>query len=433
MGFLLRSSLALLVTFALFPSLAAADEAGEGKPEVISARPIAELLAEVPLIDGHNDLVIHYVDWEKWALKPADAYDISGPTTGQSDIPRMRQGSLGAAIFTIWTADDNAPESGLESSIALFRQLAARNPSDLAIVTTPGELVAAHAGGMIGVMLGLEGGDPVQGDLSRLAWMKERGVAEMGLVWSSNGIGTAGRASASESGLTELGRDAVREMNRLGLIIDLSHASPRTVMDVAAITSAPVIDTHAIVGTFGSGGRTLGYGDTALADEAMLAIAKTGGVVMPMFMPDAIDAEYRAWIDRRNDELAKVATRVFGAEEAKGVIDFLPWPDAVEPDMQAWLDANPPPTIEISGIADVYDRVRNVVGIDHIGIGSDFDGMGFNTSSWHPGLKDVSQLPLLFEELRVRGWSDDDLQKLAGKNFIRTWEAILANAAAAED
>ena len=433
MGFLLRSSLALLVTFALFPSLAAADEAGEGKPEVISARPIAELLAEVPLIDGHNDLVIHYVDWEKWALKPADAYDISGPTTGQSDIPRMRQGSLGAAIFTIWTADDNAPESGLESSIALFRQLAARNPSDLAIVTAPDELVAAHASGKIGVMLGLEGGDPVQGDLSRLAWMKERGVAEMGLVWSSNGIGTAGRASASESGLTELGRDAVREMNRLGLIIDLSHASPRTVMDVAAITSAPVIDTHAIVGTFGSGGRTLGYGDTALADEAMLAIAKTGGVVMPMFMPDAIDAEYRAWIDRRNDELAKVATRVLGAEEAKGVIDFLPWPDAVEPDMQAWLDANPPPTIEISGIADVYDRVRNVVGIDHIGIGSDFDGMGFNTSSWHPGLKDVSQLPLLFEELRVRGWSDDDLQKLAGKNFIRTWEAILANAAAAED
>ena len=433
MGFLLRSSLALLVTFALFPSLAAADEAGEGKPEVISARPIAELLAEVPLIDGHNDLVIHYVDWEKWALKPADAYDISGPTTGQSDIPRMRQGSLGAAIFTIWTADDNAPESGLESSIALFRQLAARNPSDLAIVTAPDELVAAHASGKIGVMLGLEGGDPVQGDLSRLAWMKERGVAEMGLVWSSNGIGTAGRASASESGLTELGRDAVREMNRLGLIIDLSHASPRTVMDVAAITSAPVIDTHAIVGTFGSGGRTLGYGDTALADEAMLAIAKTGGVVMPMFMPDAIDAEYRAWIDRRNDELAKVATRVFGAEEAKGVIDFLPWPDAVEPDMQAWLDANPPPTIEISGIADVYDRVRNVVGIDHIGIGSDFDGMGFNTSSWHPRLKDVSQLPLLFEELRVRGWSDDDLQKLAGKNFIRTWEAILANAAAAED
>lgn len=433
MGFLLRSSLALLVTFALFPSLAAADEAGEGKPEVISARPIAELLAEVPLIDGHNDLVIHYVDWEKWALKPADAYDISGPTTGQSDIPRMRQGSLGAAIFTIWTADDQAPEPGLESSIALFRQLAARNPSDLAIVTTPGELVAAHAGGKIGVMLGLEGGDPVQGDLSRLAWMKERGVAEMGLVWSSNGIGTAGRASASESGLTELGRDVVREMNRLGLIIDLSHASPRTVMDVVAITSAPVIDTHAIVGTFGSGGRTLGYGDTALADEAMLAIAKTGGVVMPMFMPDAIDAEYRAWIDRRNDELAKVATRVLGAEEAKGVIDFLPWPDAVEPDMQAWLDANPPPTIEISGIAAVYDRVRNVVGIDHIGIGSDFDGMGFDTSSWHPGLKDVSQLPLLFEELRVRGWSDDDLQKLAGKNFIRTWEAILANAAAAEN
>ena len=150
-------------------------------------------------------------------------------------------------------------------------------------------------------------------------------------------------------------------------------------------------------------------------------------------MPDAIDAEYRAWIDRRNDELAKVATRVLGAEEAKGVIDFLPWPDAVEPDMQAWLDANPPPTIEISGIAAVYDRVRNVVGIDHIGIGSDFDGMGFNTSSWHPRLKDVSQLPLLFEELRARGWSDDDLQKLAGKNFIRTWEAILANAAAAEN
>ena len=133
---------------------------------------------------------------------------------------------------------------------------------------------------------------------------------------------------------------------------------------------------------------------------------------------------------RRNDELAAVATRIMGAEEAQNVIDFLPWPEAVEPDMQAWLAANPPPAIEISGIADVYDRARKIVGIDHIGIGSDFDGMGFNTSSWHPGLRDVSQVPLLLEELRARGWSDDDLKKLGGGNFLRAWRQILAQAEA---
>ena len=389
---------------------------------------VTKILQDVPLIDGHNDLIIHYIDFDTGEFRAADTYDIRQPTPGQSDIPRMRQGMLGAAIFTIWTPDDHAPEAGLEQSIALFHELARRAPGDLAVVTSPDELVAAHKAGKIGIMLGLEGGNPVEGDLARLAWMRERGVAEMGLVWSSNRIGTAGRATDQQAGLTELGKQVVREMNRLGMIIDLSHASPATVRDVTALTTAPVIDTHAVIGTVTVDGVKLGWGDQARTDAAMQAIAATGGLVMPMFMPDAIDAAYTDWMERRNAEFTSIAIRVLGEEAGKNAVHFLPWPAEVVPEMNAWIAANPPPQISLEGIADVYDHVRTLVGIDHIGIGSDFDGMGFHPSGWHPALRDVSRLPALLNVLKRRGWSDDDLRKLAGQNFLRVWRDILSSA-----
>lgn len=383
--------------------------------------PLADLLREVPLIDGHNDLIIHFVDFETGEIKSPDTYDIRTVTSGQSDIPRMRQGMVGGAIFTIATNDDNAPEPGLEASVRLFRELVARSPDDLAIVTTPDELVAAHKAGKIGIMMGLEGGNPVEGDIGRLAWMKQRGVAEMGLVWSTNGLGTSGRTVEREAGLTELGEQVVREMNRVGLLIDVSHASAATVEDVVRITSAPIIDTHSYSGAFMGEGKDL-------TDEWMRAIASTGGLVMPMFMPDTTDTGYFAWMRRRNAAGAEVASRLFGRQVSESEVHYSPWPPELAVEVEAWIAANPPPPIDIGGIADVYDHVRGLVGIDHIGIGSDFDGMGFHPSGWHPELRDVSQLPALLEELRRRGWSDADLRKLAGENFLRVWREVLAAA-----
>ena len=384
-------------------------------------QPIAELLRAVPLVDGHNDLIIHFIDSETGDFKNPDAYDISAQTTGQTDIPRMREGMLGGAIFTIWTSDDNAPEAGLERSISLFHELASHSSGDLAVVTSPDELLAAHEAGKIAIIMGLEGGNPVEGDLGRLAWMQERGVAEMGLVWSTNGLGTAGRNADTSEGLTELGTQVVREMNRLGMIVDLSHASPATVRDVTAMTTAPVIDTHAVAGPYA-------YGDERRVDASMRAIASTGGLVMPMFMPDGIDPEYKKWIDLRNAELAAVAVRVLGEEKGQYPLQYSPWPAGVVREMEMWIAANPPPVSSIADIANVYDYVRNLVGIDHIGIGSDFDGMGFHPSSWHPAMRDVSQVPELLEELRRRNWSDADLKKLAGENFLRVWREILSKA-----
>ena len=386
---------------------------------VESEVPIADLLKEVPLVDGHNDLIIHYIDPATGAFTQADTYDIRCRTQGQSDIPRMREGLLGASIFTIWTPDDNAPEAGLEASIALFRELTSDSSDDLAIVTTPDELLAAHRDGKIGMILGLEGGNPVEGDLGRLAWMKERGVAEMGLVWSTNGLGTAGPATVQEDGLTELGKQVVREMNRLGMIIDVSHGSPSLVRDAAALTTAPLINSHAWSGAFANE-------DASLTDAIMLYVASTGGIVMPMFMPNAVDPDYTQWINLRNAELAAVAKRVLGEEEGQYPLQYSLWPEGVAREMEVWIAANPPPASGIDTIADVFDYVRKLVGIDHVGIGSDFDGMGFHPSGWHPGLKDVSGLPALLEELRKRGWSDADLKKLAGQNFLRVWREVLA-------
>lgn len=407
--------LSLGLALAALPLRAEAPQAEAVESEVS----IADLLREVPLVDGHNDLIIHYIDPTTGAFTEPDAYDIRRRTQGQSDIPRMREGMLGAGIFTIWTPDDNAPEAGLEASIALIRELTNRSPDDLALVTTPDELLAAHESGRIGMILGLEGGNPVEGDLGRLAWMKERGVAEMGLVWSTNGLGTAGPATAQEDGLTDLGEQVVREMNRLGMIIDVSHGSPALVRDVAALTTAPVINSHAWSGAFADE-------DPSLTDALMLSVASTGGIVMPMFMPNAVDPEYTQWINRRNAELASVALRVLGEEEGQYPLQYSLWPEGVARQMEVWIAANPPPQSGISTIADVFDYVRNLVGIDHVGIGSDFDGMGFHPSGWHPGLKDVSGLPALLEELRKRGWSDADLKKLAGQNFLGVWREVLA-------
>lgn len=383
--------------------------------------PISQLLREVPLIDGHNDLIIHFVDWSTGNTGAADRYDIRKPTLGQSDLPRMRKGRLGAAIFTIWTPDDANPKPGLEDSIGLFRNLAEQNPADLAVVTSPDELVAAHAAGKVGVMLGLEGGNPVEGDLGLLGWMRDRGVAEMGLVWSDNGLGTSGRDKDLPAGLTDLGRKAVVEMNRLGMIIDVSHASPATVRDVLAISRVPIVDTHAVSARFTTG-------DGRRTDANMKAIAAAGGLVMPMFMPEAMDPEYHKWSDRRNAAFTETAVRLLG-EEGKNQIAFLPWPESIAKEMEIWLADNPPPVLSIGNVADVYDHVRSLVGIDHIAIGSDFDGMGFHPTNQHPALRDVSYLPALLEELRRRGWSDEDLMKLAGLNFLRVWREIRAGAA----
>lgn len=408
---------ALLLTAVVF-ALAAPAVACEGDEAPV---PIAELLSEVPLVDGHNDLVIHFIDFETGEFRTAESYDIAAPTTGQSDIPRMRQGMLGGGIFTIWTNDDSAPEAGLEQSIALFRNLATRNPDDLAVVTSPDELLAAHREGKVSILLGLEGGNPVEGDLGRIAWMKERGVVEMGLVWSSNGLGSAGRDSDREDGLTDLGKQVVREINRVGMIVDLSHASLATVRDVVAISSAPVIDSHAYSAAASSGKR-------AQTDASMRATASTGGLVMLMFMPDATDADYKAWMEQRNAHGVEIASKMFGRPFDPSEIHYLPWPDDLTEKMEAWIASNPPPPLDIKAVADVFDHVREIVGIDHVGIGSDFDGMGFHQSGWHPGLRDVSRLPALFEELRARGWSDADLKKLAGENFLRVWRDILAAA-----
>lgn len=383
--------------------------------------PMEQLLREVPLVDGHNDLVIHFIEPETGDILGVDAYDIRERRVGQSDLPRMREAMLGGAIFTIWTPDDNTPEPGLEVSIALMHAIAQRSPDDFAVVTNPDELLTAHQAGKIAILMGLEGGNPVEGDLGRLAWMHERGVVEMGLVWSTNGLGSAGRNSDTETGLSELGADVVREMNRLGMIIDLSHASPATVRDVTAMTTAPVIDTHAVAGPFA-------YDDGARPDASMLAIAATGGLVMPMFMPNGIDRDYAAWITLRNAELKASALRVLGEEQGQYPLEYSAWPDGVAQEMEAWIAANPPPHAGIEGIADVFDYVRNLVGIDHIGTGSDFDGMGLHPSGWHPAMPDVSRLPALLEELRARGWCDTDLRKLAGENFLRVWREIRAAA-----
>jgi membrane dipeptidase len=360
------------------------------------------LLERSILFDGHNDL--------PWAIReyeaaPGDiaAYDITGraPEGGQTDLPRLREGRVGAQFWSVYTpgeAPGGFAKTQLEQ-IDIARRLIERYPQALRFARTAGEVRAAKRAGRIASLLGIEGGHAIEDSLGALRAYYDLGVRYMTLTHNvhTNWADAAMQSPAKHGGLSPFGEQVVREMNRLGMLIDLSHTSPETMHDALAVSQAPVIFSH-------SAARALCDTPRNVPDDVLAKLPANGGVVMVTFVAGFIS---QAAADVMLPATQEYERRAQGRSEAER--------EALSEEIFGALKL---PPVTIADVADHIEHVRRVAGVDHIGIGGDFDGNSF----WPQGLSDVSMYPDLFAELIRRGWSDRDLHKLAGENALRALE-----------
>lgn len=356
------------------------------------------LMTQVPLIDGHNDL--------PWAMRNAARYDfgridIRQPQpTLHTDIPRLREGHVGAQFWSVYVP---ASLQGEQAVVATLEQIDAvyemvrRYPDTFELVRTADEVERVFKAGRIASMMGIEGGHSIGASLGALRMFKRLGVGYMTLTHSAN-VPWADASTDAErlGGLSRFGEEVVREMNRLGMLVDLSHVSPGTMAHALRVTASPVIFSH-------SSARALCDVPRNVPDDVLRRMPDNGGVVMVTFVPGFISQEVADYGARLRREMDRV--RAAMPDDPTGVARA----------MEQWRASQTEPRATLAQVADHIDHIRRVAGIDHVGIGGDFDGI----STVPAGLEDVSTYPALVAELLRRGYSDDDVKKLLGLNLLR--------------
>lgn len=365
-----------------------------------------DLLRRHPLIDGHNDLPWR-IRQDPEAAGDVDAYDLRRRTPGDTDLERLRAGGIGGQFWSVYVPGEIG--SGYAriqlEQLDLARRMIRRYPDDLALCTTADEVEAAFAGGRIGSMLGMEGGHVLENSLGALRAFRELGAAYMTLTHNRN---TDWADSATDEpehgGLTDFGRDVVREMNRIGMLVDLSHVAVTTMSDALDVAEAPVIFSH-------SSARALCDVPRNVPDDILARLPANGGVCMVTFVAGFVSPDAAAVIVPAHEEVLR---------RSEGIADVAVL-RAIREEVIGRLEVMQPPLAEV---ADHVEHVARVAGIDHVGVGGDFDG----SRIWPIGLEDVSGYPNLFAELMSRGWTDADLARLAGGNILRVMRAAEAAA-----
>lgn len=359
------------------------------------------VLRAVPLVDGHNDLPWYIRSDVPQSPRDVEAYDLRRPTSGNTDLARLQRGMVGGQFWSVYVPGDWR-DSGFArvqlEQIDIARRVIAKYPDVLQPAFTAQDIWTAHAAGRVGSLLGMEGGHVIENSLGALRAYYDLGVRYMTLThnvtldWADAAVD-----SARHGGLTAFGEEVVREMNRLGMLVDLSHVSPATMSDALNVAEAPVIFSH-------SSARALTDVPRNVPDSILTRLRANGGVVMVTFVPGFVSRRVADRSALRRAQLAEVTMRAGGDTAAAARL------------MAQWDAANPVPRATLADVADHIDHVKNVAGVDHVAIGSDFDG----TDNELPvGLEDVSTFPALLAEMSRRGWSEEDLRKLAGENLLR--------------
>ncbi|MFF8291174.1 dipeptidase [Streptomyces sp. NPDC016309] len=358
-----------------------------------------ELLASYPVVDGHNDL--------PWALRENAGYDldrldVAADQTGRlhTDIPRLRAGGVGAQFWSVYVrtgmAGDDAVSATLEQ-IDCVDRLLARHPADLAPALTADDMEAARASGRIASLKGAEGGHSINNSMATLRALYALGVRYMTLTHNDN-VPWADSATDAPGvgGLSAFGHEVVREMNRLGMLVDLSHVADTTMRDALATSEAPVIFSH-------SSSRAVCDHPRNIPDDVLALLPANGGVAMATFVPKFVLPAAVEWTRRADDNM-----------RAHGFHHLDTTPEAMRVHA-AFEEADPRPVATVATVADHLDHMREVAGIAHVGIGGDFDGTAFTPE----GLEDVAGYPNLIAELLTRKWSRTDIAKLTWENPVR--------------
>lgn len=361
---------------------------------------IRALLADHPVVDGHNDL--------PWEARERAGYDwdrldiaVAGQPT-HTDIPRLREGGVGAQFWSVFvpaTLRGDAAVTATLEQVDAVRAMAARYPETFALATTRAEVEAARAGGRIASLMGAEGGHSIDSSLGTLRMLGALGVRYLTLTHNDN-VPWADSATDEPvlGGLSAFGREVVREMNRIGMLVDLSHVSADTMRDALDVTEAPVVFSH-------SSARALCDHARNVPDDVLERLPANGGVCMVTFVPRFVSQAVRDWDVEASD--AAVAAGIDPADEAA----FLPF-------YRERRDTLGRPTATLEDVVRHVEHVREVVGPEHVGLGGDYDGVDVLPE----GLDDVSGYPRLLAALADRGWGDRDLAALAGGNALRVLE-----------
>jgi membrane dipeptidase len=358
---------------------------------------MTDLLREAPLIDGHNDLL--------WALREArlkgEPLDPSGPSpTLHTDLPRVKAGGLGGQFWSVYVPSDLAAVHAVTQTleqIDAFYDLIGRNPGWLERARTADDVERIAGAGRVASMIGVEGGHAIGSSLGTLRMLARLGAGYMTLThnddtpWADSATG-----DRAHGGLTRFGEEVIRELNREGVLVDLSHVSDDTMRQAIDVSDAPALFSH-------SSARALCDVPRNVPDDVLELAGRTGAVVQASFVP---------WFLTKEGAEANAAGLAEWDRLKREMPDDA---DAVRTAMDAWFEAQPTPPSSLADVADHIAHIRDVAGIDAVGIGSDFDGV----QGLPDGLGDVSRYPALFDELSSRGYADEDLSKIAGRNVLR--------------
>jgi membrane dipeptidase len=389
-----RSAVTALALFAGLAPARAEDDA--------ALRHARELLREAPLVDGHNDL--------PWVIREDEKahgniliYDLRVRAPHETDLARLREGQVAAQFWSVWIPSVDTGSARLQlEQIDICKRMIAAYPEALVFATRSADVASAKRAGKVASFLGMENGRALENSLGTLRAFYDLGVRYLTLT---HGRATDWADSATDTprhgGLTPFGREVVREMNRLGMLVDISHVSPEVMHQALDVSEAPVIFSH-------SSAKTVTDHPRNVPDDVLRRMVRNGGVVMVTFVPSFVSQELAEW--GRPIQLA-----MQGATTMEEIRRLEKGHETV---------AGPAPKATLAQVADHIEHVTRIAGVDHVGIGSDYAGDGGPV-----GLEDVSRFPHLIAELVRRGWKDQDLRKLAGANLVRTFAQAEAVAA----
>jgi membrane dipeptidase len=349
-----------------------------------------------PLIDGHNDY--------PWALhenvqRDLDKLDIrTAQPSIMTDIPRLKAGGVGGQFWSVYVPSESpAPVTATLEQIDIVHRMMRKYPDAFELALTADDVERVFKKGKIASLIGMEGGHSIDSSLATLRMFYTAGARYMTLTHSTNiAWADSGTDTAKLGGLSRFGEEVVREMNRMGMLVDLSHTSPETMDDALRVTEAPVIFSHSVARALNDHGRNV-------PDAILRQLPKNGGVVMVTFVPSFLSPAANEHSKRQQAERDRLRA-LYPNEAAK-----------VDGELKAWLQANPEPRATLADVANHIDHIRKVAGIDHVGLGGDFDGI----DSVVQGLEDVSTYPALTAELLRRGYKDDEIRKIIGQNVLR--------------
>ena len=386
--------IALLLGFALVLGWQSAFADQHADPYLEQARAILE---RAPIVDGHNDLPMVIRDELGGDV---EGHDISVPASHDTDIPRLRAGGVGTQFWSVYVPSSLSPLEAVRTQleqIDIALRLIRLYPDDLMLATSVADIEQARKEGKIASLIGIEGGHTIINSLGVLRAYYDLGARYMTLThYHTSDWADSATDDARHGGLSGFGKEVIREMNRLGMLVDLSHVSVDTMNDVLDLTAAPVIYSH-------SSARALTKHKRNVPDEVLKRVTNNGGVVMVTFIPDFVNDERRQWAE----ELAPIT---------KDMTTEAEWAAATE---EYKKTHGQPPLGTLAQVADHIDHVAQVAGYDHVGIGGDFYGQ--SGDDLIQGLEDVSRYPYLIAELLRRGWSEENIAKLTRDNMLRVF------------